>query len=178
MAPNLQKIIHDKGTQPNEFRELLKRLYPFCIDAWSHPNFFLPHFLEWVYPKLYIPQFCEQLYEEVRALNKGLVIIIFITNGAPLDKFPTIVATVLHATGKISQLLKIKVYNGIQERKIGVMILPFQIYQIGLLDDIQYITSAGARGEELLENFDFKKYITDSYMDVFWKAWAFKNHNC
>ena len=54
----------------------------------------------------------------------------------PYDMFPSIVATILRDVKKNKEYLKIKIYNGIEKKKIGNIEYPFQIYNITALEDV------------------------------------------
>ena len=102
----LQEDIYKKTTQPDESKKLLEDIQLF-LDNWT-------------YPKLFLPQInILTRAETIRALYKGLVKLISIDCAMPYDMFSSIVATILRDVKKNWEYLEVKIYSGIEEKKIG-----------------------------------------------------------
>ena len=75
---------------------------------------------------------------------------------ANLYIFLAMVSEVLYEVEKIyKNLLKVVIFNGIETREIVVK-YPFQIYEVSIFEEKDYITLCDTEERELLENFNFK----------------------
>ena len=92
----LDDILH-RTTQSDELKDLLEGLHIFLINGWD-------------YPKLYLPLFNTfAKKEEVRALYKGLVQIIYVDPFSSLHIFLAVVSEVIYeAETRFHDLLKVE----------------------------------------------------------------------
>ena len=95
-----------------------------------------------------------------------------------LYMFPVVVSEVLYEVGKIyKNLLKIIIFSGIETREVGVVNYPFQIYEVNIFEEEDYMTLSDTNEGELSKNFNFKEYQEKSLLEVYWRAQEKKLNN-
>ena len=180
LTNELLEDIHQKVIQPNETKELLEELQIFLIDGnelFVDLQFFLID--GWSYPKLYLPLINKYTKEELRALYKKLMRVMSVDSFINLYMFPAIVNEVLYEVEKIyKNLLKVVIFSGIETRDIGVVNYPFQIYEVSIFEEEDYITLSDVDEGELPKNFNFNEYQEKSLLEVYWRAQEKKTERC
>ena len=82
--------------------------------------------------------------------------------------FLAVVSEVLYEVGKIyKNLLKVVIFSGIKIRDVGVVNYSFQINEVSIFEEEDYITLSDTDEGELLKNLNFKEYQEKNLLEVY-----------
>ena len=95
-----------------------------------------------------------------------------------MEIFSSVVTSILKQLAKTRIEIKIIIYSGIEERKLGRTIYPFQIYYLTHIQRANILRTNQNKSIKNIENFDIEEYILINYIDVFWEAKKFQDYKC